>query len=253
MTDTMITDSLLIKYIAGEASPPQKSEVLLWINQDSKNKEHYQSLKSIFEESSEVVGMAEMQEDWGKIEAAIIAAGEKTPDRKKVMIWLIRVAAVVILAIGTTLILNLQKDDFTIRGNSDKPVAAILPDGSEVFLTKGSRISYSRSFNQELREVRITGEAYFSVSSDPNRPFIVQSGEVKIRVTGTSFRVSAPIRNDEVEVLVRSGKVLFYNSETFSENSFKVGLGPGDKGIYSSKLNQLNKTHNTEYKQLKWN
>ncbi len=251
----MITDPLLIKYLAGEVSPSQDSEVLHWINQDQKNKEHFQSLKSIYEGHSEDIGKAEREEDWARIEAAIITIQPANLIlTRKNLWWGIRTAAaVIILAIGTTLILGIQRGNFTIRGTSEIPVATILPDGSEVYLTKGSRVSYSRSFNQDLREVSITGDAFFSVTPDPVRPFIVQTGEAKIRVTGTSFHVSAPVRNKDVEVVVRSGKVLFYNSETFSENSFKVDLGPGDKGTYSSRLNQLNKTHDKQYKQLSWN
>ena len=157
-------------------------------------------------------------------------------------------AAIIILAIGTTFIFNLQKSEFTLRGTSTEPVAAFLPDGSEVLLTKGSRLTYSKDFNKEFRKVQITGEALFNVTADSERPFIVETGDAKIKVTGTSFHVSAPVRADDVEVVVKSGKVLFYNSETFSENSFKVGLGPGDKGIYSQKLKQLNKTHDSDYK-----
>ena len=172
------------------------------------------------------------------------------PSNARITSWIVRVAAVMILAIGTTLIINLQKDGFTIKGRSIEPVAALLPDGSEVYLTKGSRLKYSENFNKELREVSIKGEAFFTVISNPDKPFIVHTGEAKIKVTGTSFNVSAPVNNQDVEVVVRTGKVLFYNSETYSENSFKVGLGPGDKGIYSQKLKQLNKTHNAQYKKL---
>lgn len=250
----MISDSLLIKYLAGEVSPSQETDILQWVKQNKKNQEYLQKLKSVYQEPPEDIDNSHRDEDWKKVEIALESLNnEKSPVKRTPLWWGIRAAAVILLALGTSFILNIQKNNLTIRGTSETPVAAILPDGSEVFLSKGSRLSYTKNFNQDLREVSISGEAFFSVTSDPERPFIVQTGEAKIRVTGTSFHVSAPVRNDDVEVVVRSGKVLFYNSETYSENSFKVGLGPGDKGIYSSRLNQLNKTHNKQYTQLSYN
>jgi len=251
----MISDSLLIKYLAGEADSNEKSLVSHWLNQNPKNEKRLLSLKSLYEEEPDIIGEAELKEDWDRIANGIKTAQADPEKRSTITLYRIlrAAAAILILLLGTALILKLNSDNLTIRGNSETPVAAFLPDGSEVYLTKGSRLRYSKNFNEEIREVSISGDAYFAVTSDPARPFIVQTGEAKIRVTGTSFRVSAPEKDDEVEVMVRSGKVLFYNSETFSENSFKVGLYPGDKGTYSSKLNQLNKTHDSKYKQLSWN
>lgn len=252
----MINDSLLIKYLAGEASSSQVEEVLHCLGQNSRNEEHFKSLKFIYEDQAANIPKPEMDEDWLKLQSAIEkGTQENMADNRPGFSWFFRAAAaVIILAIGTSIFFQLRNDSTTIRGASEVPIAAVLPDGSEVFLSLGSRISFSKDFNQELREVNITGEAFFSVASNPDRPFIVHTGEAKIRVTGTSFHVSTPDKHDDdVEVIVRSGKVLFYNSETFSENSFKVDLGPGDKGSYSAKLNQLNKTHDKQYKKLNIN
>lgn len=247
----MITDSLLIKYLDGDLSPRQVDEILQWIELDPENQAHFKLLKSTYENQNSDVSHDKMDEDWLKLQSAIEKSDNKTQAVKTFKIsGLMRVAAaVIILAIGTTFILQLKNDNAIIIGNSKEPVSAFLPDGSEVHLSKGSKLSYHKNFNQELREVTITGEVFFSVTSNPNCPFIVNTGDAKIKVTGTSFHVTCMNnnKNDDVEVLVESGKVLFYNSETFSENSFKVDLGPGDKGIYSSRLNQLNKSRNNQY------
>ena len=249
--DTMINDPILIKYLSGELGNEQKADTQKWLDESPSNVEYLKYLDSIYNGEYVNPDVTEIKQEWAKLEASIKTSELKTNNTNpKLRSWIIRVAAVAILAIGTTLIINLQNSDYTVRGTSDEPVAAILPDGSEVYLSKGSRLSYSEDFNQELRQVNITGDAFFKVTSDPERPFIVRTGDAKIRVTGTSFHVSAPVREDDIEVVVRSGKVLFYNSETYSENSFRVGLGPGEKGVYSQKLKQLNKTHDNQYKEL---
>ena len=112
---------------------------------------------------------------------------------------------------------------------------------------------YPKNFNTGKRTVELHGEAFFNVISKPKDPFFVNTGEAKVRVTGTSFLVSATNRNEEVAVQVEAGKVLFYNSETLTENAFRVGLGPGDIGIYNPKLKQLNKSRTKDYNNLNWN
>jgi len=239
----MITDSLLIRHIAGETEAAEDSEILQWLKSDTRNEEYYKTLVSLYNNPQDVISADDMEKDWVKTREAMLANPVALVDsQKNYLKWALRAAAIIILALGTSLIFNLRNGDHHIKGKSEEPIASILPDGSEVFLSKGSRLSYSRHFDNELREVSLSGEAFFTVTADTERPFIVHTGEAKVRVTGTSFLVSAPVRNEDVEVVVRSGKVLFYNSETFSENSFKVGLGPGGKGIYSAKLNQMNKT-----------
>ena len=119
--------------------------------------------------------------------------------------------------------------------------AYTLPDGSTIILSNGSKIRFEKSFENGERLVNLKGEAYFDVVSNFNDPFIVNTGEAMVQVTGTRFSVSAIKNSDEIAVQVNSGKVLFYNSETLTPDSFRVGLGPGDMGIYLPKLKQLNK------------
>lgn len=78
-----------------------------------------------------------------------------------------------------------------------------LPDGSVVELKDGSRIV--TDFSPSVRRVRLTGEAHFTVSHDPSRPFVVDAEGVAIRAVGTAFNVR--IANDAVEVLVTEGRV----------------------------------------------
>jgi transmembrane sensor len=80
-----------------------------------------------------------------------------------------------------------------------------LPDGSTVLLNEGSELSYSQSFGNGSRTVRLNGEAYFDIKKDPMHPFIVESGKVKTRVLGTAFNVNA--YGDKVVVTVTRGLV----------------------------------------------
>jgi len=84
------------------------------------------------------------------------------------------------------------------------PAIQTLPDGSVVEFKPGARITVDFDSN-ERRVVLDSGEAHFSVTRDPQRPFIVKAGTVDVRAVGTAFAVQ--LGNTEVDVLVTEGKV----------------------------------------------
>jgi transmembrane sensor len=63
----------------------------------------------------------------------------------------------------------------------------VLPDGTKVWLNAASSITYPTVFAGKLRQVDISGEAYFEVAKDERQPFVVRQGEIKVQVLGTSF------------------------------------------------------------------
>lgn len=86
-----------------------------------------------------------------------------------------------------------------------------LADGSLVWLNVDSRLEYPATFSDTLRQVWITGEAYFEVEEDSTRPFVVSLGELQTRVLGTTFYVSA-YPDAPAAVTLESGKVRVFGS-----------------------------------------
>jgi hypothetical protein len=66
-----------------------------------------------------------------------------------------------------------------------------LPDGSSVWLNASSNLTYDKDFGKELREVNLTGEAFFDVVKDPSHPFIIHTKVIDVKVLGTEFNVKA--------------------------------------------------------------
>lgn len=64
-----------------------------------------------------------------------------------------------------------------------------LSDGTTVWLNSESRLTFPVAFNGHTRELQVEGEAYFEVTKDTSRPFIVHTRQFDIRVTGTEFNV----------------------------------------------------------------
>lgn len=82
-----------------------------------------------------------------------------------------------------------------------------LPDGSVVWLKPDTWISFPAAFEPEKRELKMKGEAFFEVSPDASRPFVVFSGDLMTRVVGTSFNIKAYGDGSPSEVSVFTGKV----------------------------------------------
>lgn len=241
----MITDSLLFKYLSAETSPKENHEIESWLQQDARHQTHLNDLRQIFvakEPGYEEIDQ-QANEDWMLLEQKIQRAA---PIKHKHTLvtprirWAISVAAMLILAIGLSMIWINPGHTLFVPSNHEARTFT-LADGSEVTLSPGSRLKQSRRFTKGERSVTISGEAQFNVKKMTDNPFVVNTGPAKIRVTGTVFKVSAHKDTDEVEVLVESGNVLFYNSEVLTEDGFSVGLTAGEKGVYSSTRKSLDK------------
>lgn len=98
-----------------------------------------------------------------------------------------------------------------------------LPDGTDVWLNAASSITYPTSFTGKERTVSISGEVYFEVAKDKNKPFYVKSGDQTIEVLGTHFNVMAYKDEDEIKT------TLFEGSVRISENNSESIIKPGEQ------------------------
>lgn len=83
----------------------------------------------------------------------------------------------------------------------------ILADGTKVWLSPNSKLTYPAQFNEDKRLVRLDGEAFFEVTHDAAHPFIIQSEQVSTTVLGTSFNVSAYKDQKNINITLVTGKV----------------------------------------------
>ncbi|MBO9565776.1 MAG: FecR domain-containing protein [Niastella sp.] len=83
----------------------------------------------------------------------------------------------------------------------------VLPDGTVVTLRSNSSITLADNFNTSNRELNLTGEAFFDVTHDKQRPFIVHTNAINIEVLGTVFNVRAYPSNPHTETALFRGKV----------------------------------------------
>lgn len=116
----------------------------------------------------------------------------------------------------------------TKRGSKSK---VQLPDGTQVWLNADSRITYNENFQGSLREVQLSGEAYFDVVRDEERPFVIHTNVIDIKVLGTAFNVRsyADEKNTETSLVRGSVEVTLRNHP-----EKKFTLKPNDKLIINN-------------------
>lgn len=102
--------------------------------------------------------------------------------------------------------------------NSDKSQIITLSDGSSVLLQPNSKLSYPKAFIGNERKVYLSGEAFFEISKDAKKPFLVFANEIITKVVGTSFRIKAYENQPNVEVVVRTGKVKITPNESVTNS-----------------------------------
>lgn len=114
-----------------------------------------------------------------------------------------------------------------------------LADGTNVVLNAGSSLKYPTKFIKGgVRQVFLTGEAYFDVAHDAKHPFIVNAEKLDVQVLGTEFNVSAYENDLNTEVVLVKGKVaLNDNKDVKKENT--VVILPGTKGTYNRLTNTI--------------
>jgi transmembrane sensor len=116
----------------------------------------------------------------------------------------------------------------------------LLNDGTIVFLNSGSSLSYPGRFKGDYRRVILMGEAYFDVKKDSKHPFIVETGDVKIRVYGTRFNVKNYEEENTIETTLMEGSVGLFKrlGSNFKET---LKLSPNQQAIYSKSSGALEK------------
>jgi transmembrane sensor len=88
----------------------------------------------------------------------------------------------------------------------------VLPDGSRVWVNQNSTFKYPKEFNERSREVYLSGEAYFDVTHDSEKTFIIHNGSFTTTVLGTAFNIREDKVKHTIEVTVSRGKVSVANS-----------------------------------------
>lgn len=115
-------------------------------------------------------------------------------------------------------------NEITTRPGSKSKVE--LPDGSVVWLNAGSKLTYNKDFGQVQREVTLSGEGFFDVAKMKDKPFVIHTANINIKVLGTVFNVKAYPEDKRTETSLIRGRI-----EVTIKNrpNDKIILSPSEK------------------------
>lgn len=244
-------DDLIGKVLAGEATEDEKSRMDSWMNESDANRKYIDQLKTIFEKAASTHIQQQFDTDaaWNSVKSKIHGAKELPLTRENKssgFAWRIAAGIVFIVGLGY---LAYQWNKPVIETFATSSGAAILndslPDGSTAVLNTKSELSYEYNSKEKVRKVKLTGEAYFSVKHEEEKPFVIETGEVLIRDIGTEFNVSAYPDKDTIEIVVTEGEVQFY---TLKDSG--LVLKAGEKGIYSKLTKQFYRLETVDMNEL---
>lgn len=200
---------LLAKYLKNQCSKEEKEQLDAlfdfytkknhWITWDEQDPEAYENtlLSDIKKDIRHKALKAQQQ-----------SAGKRLP-------WL-KVAASVAIVLGIGLLgylafLNFspEPDMVYVTKSTDlgQKTSIVLSDGSAIKLNSGSSLTFPEKFEEGVRKVSLSGEAFFEVRHNAEKPFIIETGDLTTTVLGTSFNINAYPEQEIIEVTVATGKV----------------------------------------------
>lgn len=126
-----------------------------------------------------------------------------------------------------------QREPIVFQTQDEENRNIILVDGTNISLNSNSKVTISSDYLQGSREIDLVGEAYFDVAHNPDEPFIIHANQSSVEVLGTAFNVRSHPGQDNVQVAVVNGRVVFQNTVDLGNGSteeLSVTLSKGQYG-----------------------
>lgn len=229
---------LLYRFFNKETTLEEEKKIRLWIEESDENRQEFFRERKLFD--------------------AILLHGDlaykKVRTRfyipwRRIAAALSGVAAIVLLTIYvTTYFLQQSFRDETMNTvivPQGQRVSLTLADGTKVWLNAKTKMEYPQSFKAfDERIVKVDGEAYFEVSKNKNRPFIVKTSKGDIEVLGTKFYVSAYATTDIFETSLIEGRVKVHTAYE------DMTLYPRDKAVLQNGI--LTRKHIDDMDIYRW-
>lgn len=219
----MINKELLHKFFKGATTVSEEIEIKRWIEKTEENKKIFFHERKLYD--SILLNKKTLQANYNKVK------------QKKLFRWntFVNVAALLLLLITAGLLINKQFENrnrtnqlHTLIVPPGQRINLILADNSSIWLNANTTFKYPTEFSKKRREVFLDGEAYFEVSTNEKSPFIVNTTQGGITVTGTTFNVSAYSKYDKFETSLFEGNVSVFLKNNEDEI---IDIKPSQKSV----------------------
>lgn len=221
-----IDHDILIAYLNGELDVVEKEAVESWMQTSDDNRKLVEQLyyTMFVSERIEVMNSIDVEASLNNLKKQIRERGRSSTG--KPLSFYIRKAAIAAAFIGVLLMGSIflrqvsmsYSNPFIITTNLGERAQATLPDGSKVWIGSCSKLEYYTSVFAKERKVNLIGEAYFEVKNDRNKPFIVNSNEMRTEVLGTKFNIKANADEQFVIATLLEGSIKISATENSEDD-----------------------------------
>jgi transmembrane sensor len=251
--------NLIGKYAAGKCTEEEARKVIGWFKSPEQHLNLYQGMRGIWQRETEAneeqLEKADLEGTLDRLHHRMNIYSEEeeanSGSGRRFIRILSRVAAVLFLPLLLTTSLYVSERIDAAMGDEQytelyvshgSKINTQLPDGTLVWLNSGSTLKYPQSFTRRKRQVELLGEAYFEVAHDPSHPFIVNAGDIDLRVLGTKFNVMAYPDEDHVSATLEQGKVSVERVNDERKASWLCYLEPGEHAVYTKEKGTISKS-----------
>jgi len=258
-------NDLIARYLFGELAESELHVFSEWLKADPENEKLFLETQKVWSlvEQDRVHSTMNTENEWIAMKEKMQASGNAEMNKiEKVVLlnqdkgksvfqrlWKVAAAVIVLLVSSFFMYYYFAKPATVVVIAQGTNIEQILPDGSVVSLHSGSQLSYPEKFNSSTRNVELKGEAYFNVAHDNSKPFIVASGEARIKVLGTQFNMNTLAASGNMEVVLTSGKVSVYYK---ADPEATILLMPGEKAEIHANQKQIHKSSNADPNYMAW-
>jgi transmembrane sensor len=235
--------SITEKYIKGKCTPEELEEAIILFADPYHNPELRPTLFEYWikdeKSGADEIPAEDLSNILDKVHHRINLKQDKKPRNriKKLIFTVSKIAAILIIGLLLGLSVQYFKKTEPVYFTSIAPKGSVsqmvLPDNSIVYLNAGSQLKYTVAGLKGKREVFLDGEAWFDVTKNEKKPFVVHTPFYDIKVLGTQFNVKAYKTDTEIVTTLEEGSVQIASSENFKMVENKT-LRPGEQLVYSS-------------------
>ena len=244
---TNYIDDLIVRFFTDDLTADERLELDNWKVESPDNHAHFEQLEEIWFSVANPDAAGRFHKERAYIEFLKRVAVARKVERSRGRRWpiLLKYAAVAVLTVGLFpyLFYNIDRQGllsaFTniyVEAPLGSTTKMLLPDGTQVWLNAGSKVSYSQGFGVENRNVSLTGEGYFEVTKNKQLPFTVNSNNLSVRVLGTKFNFRDYATDDEVVVDLAEGSVVLDVAD-YSDRHYQ--LRPNQRAVFSKTSRQV--------------
>ncbi|GMQ30907.1 FecR family protein [Algoriphagus confluentis] len=228
------TEELISKYLVGEASESERSELLEWCALSPENQKYLDNARLIFEKA-QVQGELQVDVDaaWEKVNQKL--RGNERKSRFLIPVWGIAAGLILVFALAYVFYQNLPSQEFTFVSEREN-LTEILPDQTELALKQGTEVKVDYNERKKTGLIQLDGEALVSIPDTKKVKWLVEVGELRILDIGTVFHVRGYADAETVEVSVQEGEVRFFLTDKEG-----IDLIAGEKGVFDKKTQKFTK------------